>query len=136
MTIILTRISSTKYGTFGVLVDTLNYFPFATTIERPWLENKSNVSSIPSGTYTCKRVTRPKHGECFEVQDVPDRFAILFHVANYPENVQGCIGVASGFFASGKGEHPAMVTASKNGMLEFMKKMTGIDEFKLIIVNQ
>jgi hypothetical protein len=53
MTIILTRVSSTSYGTFGTLIDTTNYYPFATTVERPWLENKSNVSSIPAGTYTC-----------------------------------------------------------------------------------
>jgi hypothetical protein len=136
MTLILPRISSTSYGTFGALIDTFNYFPFATTIERPWLDNKPNVSCIPAGTYTCKRVTRPKHGECFEVQNVEGRSAILFHVANYPEDVQGCIGVASGFNSSGIGEHPAMVTGSRNGMRIFMNKTKNIHEFKLIIVNQ
>lgn len=73
------------------------------TIERRWLNNAVMTSCIPDGVYP---LTRRYHGRFYrkykkdfehrsvlEVMDVPDRTAILIHVANFEDDVHGCIGV-------------------------------------------
>jgi len=61
------------------------------TIERPWLQNKVNVSCIPAGEYTIKPVNSPKFGLTYEVCDVVGRSHILLHKANRASELQGCI---------------------------------------------
>ena len=63
------------------------------TIELPWLDNKPFESCIPTGEYSLKWKESPKFGWCYEVENVTKRTDILIHVANYPSDVQGCIGV-------------------------------------------
>ena len=72
------------------------------TIERPWLHNKPNVSCIPAGTYTIEPVDSPKFGLTYEVKDVIGRTHILFHKANRPSELQGCIAPVSEFGVMGK----------------------------------
>jgi hypothetical protein len=61
------------------------------TLELPWLENKHNISCIPSGTYEVGKVTSMTKGKCFMVYDVPDRTNILIHKGNFTIDTQGCI---------------------------------------------
>ena len=63
------------------------------TVERPWLDNKPNVSCIPEGEYEMSWRTSPRFGETWHIKDVPDRTHILIHVANFSKDVQGCIGL-------------------------------------------
>jgi hypothetical protein len=63
------------------------------TIERPYLDNKVNVSSIPSGKYKVLPFSGNRHKDVYEVLDVPGRSAILIHVANWSFQVEGCIAV-------------------------------------------
>ena len=63
------------------------------SVERPWCDNKANLSCIPDGDYVLQRTNSPKFGECWEVADVEGRTHILIHVANWPMDVQGCIGL-------------------------------------------
>ena len=65
------------------------------TIERPWLDNKPNISCIPNGIYKIERRVSPKFGETWYLPEVPDRSWILMHVANFPADVQGCIGLGT-----------------------------------------
>ena len=67
------------------------------TIERPWKNNAPNVSCIPEGEYKCEPFSGTKYKDVVQVLDVPDRTFILFHVANFPHDVQGCIGLGSRF---------------------------------------
>lgn len=67
------------------------------TIERPWKNNASNVSCIPEGEYKCEPFSGTKYKDVVQVLDVPDRTFILFHVANFAHDVQGCIGLGSRF---------------------------------------
>lgn len=85
--------TSVKEGTFGVL--RLNKKIFCYTLEPPDRENKSRVSSIPTGQYTCLPTYSPKFGDTFEVVDVTDRTHILFHAGNYEEHTEGCILLGS-----------------------------------------
>lgn len=87
----LIRVAYTSFGTFGKFVcnSKLLY-----TVERPWLLNQHDVSCIPEGEFDCKPEFFHKDGyPAVEVLNVPNRQDILFHIANWPENVKGCIGV-------------------------------------------
>ena len=61
------------------------------TLELPDLGNQHNISCIPEGSYEVHRIYSPKFGNCFHVQDVPDRTAILIHKGNYNKDTRGCI---------------------------------------------
>ena len=126
----LIRVASLDSGTFGVLK--VNGVPFAVTAELPWRNNEKNVSCIPVGIYTCRRVNTPKHGGTFEVQAVPNRSAILFHVGNIPvKDSEGCILVGEQFEQlQGKDA----VLASRKGFREFIEKTPNVDEFMLSII--
>ena len=74
-------------------------------IERPWLNNASNVSCIPEGQYLTKWLERSGSGRykrVWHVQDVPGRSGILIHTGNLVRHSLGCIlpglrrGVLSG----------------------------------------
>lgn len=79
-------------GTFGRL--TMPDGSVVYTVERPWVLNHRSVSCIPEGSYVCRPAMFHRGGyEAIEVCDVPDRSRILIHRANWPEQVEGCIGV-------------------------------------------
>tara|TARA_R110002074_G_scaffold299959_2_gene471361 strand:- start:122 stop:607 length:486 start_codon:yes stop_codon:yes gene_type:complete len=79
-------------GTMGsMLVGDQRFY----SIERPWLENAPNVSCIPEGTYSVGWRESPRFGETWHIQDVPGRTHILIHAANFPHDVEGCIGLGT-----------------------------------------
>lgn len=104
--------------------------PFCVTLERPWRDNRRNVSCIPSGTYVCKRIISPKFGETFEVTDVVDRSHILFHKGNLAEDTHGCIIVGE-LFDPLEGEHA--VLSSGKAFREFRHILDGEYQFTLVI---
>jgi hypothetical protein len=130
MKIDLIRVASLKSGTFGVLK--CDGIPFAVTAELPDRNNERNVSCIPVGVYTCKRVKTPSHGNTFEVKAVKGRSAILFHVGNIPlKDSEGCILIGEQFEElQGKDA----VLASRKGFGEFLDKTSEVDEFMLSII--
>ena len=85
----LTRWGSTPHGTFGQMdVDGLTIY----TCERPWLDNRRNVSCIPAGKYPLRPRRYYRGGyDAIEVTEVPGRSLILFHRGNIYLNSQGCI---------------------------------------------
>lgn len=125
-TLKLIRIANDNHGTYGVLLD--GSTPFAVTLERVWRDNAPNISCIPDGIYTCKRVNSPRFGETFEVTDVPGRSHILFHKGNTEDDTQGCILVGEQF-ESLRGK--TAVLQSGHGYVEFMSRLSGMDEFTL-----
>ena len=124
----LVRVSSIKDGVFGVLMDW--NVPFAVTLEREWLDNRKNISCIPNGNYTCRRVDSPKFGDTFEVTNVLNRSEILFHKGNIMMDSHGCIIL-------GEQYEPVMgkngVVSSGKAFEEFLKRTKEIDEFSLFI---
>lgn len=62
------------------------------SLERPNLDNKSNISCIPEGLYFCKPDNVGKH-KWFTVEDVPNRSNIEIHGANLVKDLRGCIGL-------------------------------------------
>ena len=125
----LVRVAKTPSYVFGVLLD--GGLPFCVTIERPWLDNRKNESCIPEGNYVCRRVASPKFGNTFEVCDVPNRAAILFHKGNLVEDTHGCIVVGE-MFESLKGM-PAVLSSGK-AMKEFLERTATVNEFDLEVI--
>lgn len=125
---ILRRVSRNQHGIFGVLIDDSE--SFALTVELPWRENKPNISCIPEGIYTCKRVRSPRFGDTFEIADVSGRTHILFHIANTVDDLLGCVGVGEEF---GRLKDKTAVLSSRRGFGEFMRRLEGKDTFPLAI---
>ncbi len=87
----LIRVSYTKAGTYGVLLDNEGN-PICCTIEPPWKDNQINVSCIPCGFYHCHRTRRIKSNrEVLMLENVFGRTLIQIHVANLPSELKGCI---------------------------------------------
>lgn len=81
------------------------------TIERPWKDNQPNVSCIPEGVYACQPFSGNKFQDVIQLMDVPGRSYILIHVANFPHDVEGCIGVGDRFVSDAL--EPAVYNSKK-----------------------
>lgn len=109
---------SLPWGTFGRLV-TPAFDLF--TVEQPWVPNpdapggKPFESCIPAGLYFLEPHSSDKYPDTWAMvneglgvshydkrPDVP-RFACVIHIANWPRNVQGCIGVGMALVPSFQG---------------------------------
>ena len=124
-------INITRFALFGdrtlgrLKIDDLELW----TIERPWINNVPFKSCIPTGQYKVKRTNSPRFGPgTWQVQDVPDRTHILFHVANTSADVVGCIGCGISLYPDLNG-----VGNSRKAMAKFDSYLAGLDETDLVI---
>lgn len=114
------------------------------TLERPWVDADADgkrdpgVSRIVPGTYrVTRRLDSPKHGEVFELHDVPNATNIQIHPANLPTQLEGCIAPGSAFGeATVKGVTAPGVTGSRLAYQKFMAENKSRGEFTLEIVDQ
>ena len=67
------------------------------TMELPWNNNIAFISCIPAGLYDIEMVISPTHGNVYKVKDVIGRTHILFHIANKPSQLEGCIAPCMNF---------------------------------------
>lgn len=88
----LQRYLSSAYGTFGEFYEHGGAFE-AYSVERPWLENQPFLSCILAGLYPLQRFHSSRFGQVWQVCQVPGRDHILIHPANWPSDVEGCIGL-------------------------------------------
>ncbi len=98
MIITLTRTHYLEDCTIGVLQVGENTY---NTLERPWKNNATNVSCIPTGQYKFTHHgwglnSKLKYKNVWRLLDVPNRTGILVHVGNKAKNTQGCILVGKG----------------------------------------
>jgi len=103
------------------------------TMERPWLNNQSNISCIPSGSYKCNYLARSgsgKYKKVWHLQAVPDRTGVLIHQGNFKEHSKGCIIIGSKLGTLGG--RPA-VLGSKNALRDLNKLLKG-QGFNLTII--
>ena len=125
-TIVLERFCYHPEGTLGVIRLDGDLFY---SIEKPWLDNAKSVSCIPIGTYQTGWRKSPKFGQTWQIEDVTDRTYILIHVANYPSDVHGCIGLGTYLM----GDRIA-VSQSRKAVRRFEKLTKGL-EWQLEIKN-
>lgn len=124
----LDRFLRTARGIFGLLMvvePTLGTRLFTCfTVERPWLNNENNVSCVPAGTYPLVfEMSEKFHRLLWELKAVPGRKEAKIHVANFPEDLEGCIGLGDSLaFSVTKGHY----VANSRTMLEaFHRVMAG-----------
>jgi hypothetical protein len=67
------------------------------TMELPWNHNKPFFSCIPAGVYDIETTDSPKFGLTYKVKNVVGRTDILFHKANKPSDLLGCIAPCKDF---------------------------------------
>ena len=120
----LQRVVSSEKGTFGTLV--IDNLPFCVTMELPDKGNQPQISCIPAGTYRWRKwksqnVSKASDYRVIWIQDVPNRTWIYLHVANWPSEVLGCIGVGYCFGKSPNGEYG--VSQSKEAMKGLLAKL-------------
>lgn len=141
MILTLDRRENRDDGVFGELLDQSQNF-LMVTLEHSY---KDNLPKIPDGQYECKRgmhalksffdaegkQIKPSF-ETFEIENVPNRTNILFHVGNYEEDSEGCVllGSAIGWKSEKKGK---MIMASGVAFKKFMQLLDGLDTFTLIV---
>jgi hypothetical protein len=92
-----------SHGVFGVLCDEFGN-ELCKIVERPWRDNQPGISCVPSGEYNLIPHRSPKFGACYaldgEQNDVTilgpsQRTHILIHIANFVEQLEGCIAVGA-----------------------------------------
>jgi hypothetical protein len=137
MEAVLSRFAYTPHGTFGRLY--VNGFE-CYTVERPWLNNRRNMSCIPTGRYILERTMfyrgTPDEGDDYEVYEVigvAGRDHIKLHVANTMDDVKGCIGpgLELGWVKNRWG-----VVNSQLAFAEFMLAMGDVQHAHVFIRNQ
>lgn len=73
----------------------------AYTLELPYRNNQSNISSIPAGEYDAtikfEGGKGPYENEGYRITllNVPERSGIQIHIGNYPTQIEGCILVGT-----------------------------------------
>lgn len=84
-----------KRGTIGEIV-TADDKQICVTLELPYIDNKDDISCIPTGTYECfQRISQRNNqrigGVVYELKAVPNRGNIQLHIGNFLSNTNGCI---------------------------------------------
>lgn len=98
----LKRLETTKEHTLGLLsIGRSTLY----VLERPWLNNKSNVSCIPTGTYNLRYIPRSSSGRykrVYLLTPVSKRSGILIHTGNLVRHSKGCllVGTRPGYIKS------------------------------------
>lgn len=130
----LIRVAYFPFGVFGKFLCGTEWLA---TVERPWLQNARKISCIPEDSYIC--VPRVFHNKgnpypAVEVTNVPNRTDILFHIANWPTDVEGCIGVGKliSCLTKNAGSTELAVSHSTEAFKEFMTYY-GSEPFELYI---
>lgn len=124
MDLLLERFCYHPEGTLGVLTVGKQEFY---TVERPWQNNLPRISCIPEGEYKMGRRKSPKFGWGWEIKDVPNRTYILFHSANFPDELQGCIAPGMALMSD-----RIAVSQSRNAM-KAIEELTSEKECRLTI---
>jgi hypothetical protein len=134
MNLRINRIEIAPKETLGVL--SINDRIACYTLELPYIDDNNDglsdkmVSCIPKGKYKCRPFKNAKF-DTFEVCNVPNRSAILFHAGTTRKDIQGCIllGRDIGWYESERA-----IFNSKDAVYIFKTALKGIQEFDLEIV--
>ena len=94
-------------GSFGAFFDGAT--EICKSVEREWLNNKPYVSCVPAGLYKMTKHNSPSKGKCYCLTSKEQgvtlagpsvRTHVLIHIANWPEDLLGCIGPGEDYHPS------------------------------------
>lgn len=69
----------------------INGKPMCYVLEKRWVDNLPEISSIPAGTYPAFVRTDGSKGWRIELKNVPERPQVQLHVGNTPADSRGCL---------------------------------------------
>ena len=127
MNLVLTTKNIAGVGTFGEL--TINGELFCYTVEKEWKNNEPFISCVPAGDYDLVLHDSPKYGKSYALVNEnlgvtlhgpSKRTYILIHIANFPWELEGCIGAGESFHSGKWG-----VASSAKAMVKFMQLLDG-----------
>ena len=99
MRLYLSRILQDDFATHGflnVLDDDNNLVFTCLTLEQAWRNNQKSNSCIPKGWYPIVYEWSPKFNKkLWEIKSVYNRSECKFHVANYVNQLEGCIALGT-----------------------------------------
>ena len=138
--LLIIRKTTSDQGCFGTAIADNRTW---TTAELPWVDldkngvRDANVSCIPRGRYTAKKVMSPKRLIwVYELEGVPGGFAVQIHKMNFcgrisegwQSDVEGCIGLGKGFgkLKNKEGLEQEAITESSKAIDEFMAWAAGV----------
>jgi hypothetical protein len=152
----LVRHKETEYATYGTLFTEFGH-AVCVTIERPFVDADNdgkrdpNVCRIQHGVYPGIRRESPKRGYAVwwlcdvpdvsraGFPDVPTATTCQMHRANFPGDLQGCIGLGTAFGdlpdRHEGGERRPAVTASEAAFNKFMALTASVQEITLEIID-
>ena len=129
------RTESDANGTFGKLSTDSGFECY--TGELPWKDNAPDISCIPAGVYEAEIIASPKHGNCYQVQSVPNRTMVEIHAGNFcgdtsqglKSDVLGCIILGR---AIGEIGNQKALLSSRDALQAFMADLNG-EAFQLSV---
>lgn len=138
MRVEINRLWQDENQTSGICTIFEGKFPIfsALSLERGWRNNSQNVSCIPAGEYVIKYLPSPRfRRHLWRVINVPSRSGILFHLANYWYELEGCISLGLKYKYLNKDNYRD-VTNSADTMRVFESILKNEKEVRLIINNK
>tara|TARA_R100001244_G_scaffold9274_2_gene11360 strand:+ start:7329 stop:7754 length:426 start_codon:yes stop_codon:yes gene_type:complete len=119
--VFLNRVVDNGYETLGYLsaYEGVKKIYECKTLELPYKANIRGVSAIPVGSYRVVKRNSSKYGDHFHVTGVQNRSLILIHVANFKNELRGCIAVGETFFDIDR-DKELDVTSSRKTMKELL----------------
>lgn len=105
---LLLKTHSFSHGTYGELFDANTAERICVTVECPWLNNEPGRSCVPAGDYAVSAHVSPRFGKSLVISaptlgvttEGPSlRTHCLFHAANRPSELKGCIAPGNAFGA-------------------------------------
>lgn len=128
--IILTRLAGNEkavYGVLSIVEDGVITFVCKT------IENKEKT--FPAGIYPIKLEHSPSFNtKLWELYGIPGRSEIKVHVANYYDQLDGCIGVGA-TLEKLNADNVHDITSSAPTLAAFHNKMAGVSETRITVVN-
>ena len=125
---VLFRFSSGIAGTFGNLNGPWGY---RLSVELPWRNNRPDVSCIPLGVYPVVWTYSPRFKRhMYLVSQVPGRSGIRLHTANWPHDLEGCIGPGRKLAKFGKPK-PAWGVTNSGSTLHEIESIMNHQPFRL-----
>lgn len=126
----IVRMDADERGILGILNlgSGKNFY----TLELPYLDNATNISSIPVGDYVAINHISPKFGRCIKVLNVEGRSNILIHAGNTVADTKGCILVGAGLEDNPSAK---IITSSVKALNSLLKEVEGVQKLELVIKN-
>jgi len=128
-TVRIRRFAETDEGTIGELtVDGTDFKAY--TLEPAGASSvvEGSDKRILAGTYEVERYNSAKYKSVYEVQNVPGRTKILFHVGNFPEDTLGC-------FLVGQTHGTNAVYSSAKAFSQFRDTLSSYHHLNVTITN-